>query len=238
MAPKEGRPYYDTTGVYVTDAKRVDPPAPSPRSELPARKLDVPPPSKPQPPAKVPTAFDAMAESLKAGVQVVSADQLFPTPPELAARIVALADLEAGQHVLEPSAGTGRLLRAALGTPGVDVVAVEIRENLARALAPKPGESYSVRQGDFLTLGPKELGTFDRVIMNPPFAGAADVKHILHARALLKPGGKLVAVCANGPNQRKALKHLADTWEDLPEGSFKASGTNVRTVLLTMKAPS
>jgi hypothetical protein len=240
-APKEGRPYYDTTGVYVTDMPRVDPPRPSAPSALPERKLDAPPSTRagrrPSPAsARGPTAFDAMAESLKAGVKVVSADQLFPTPPELAERIVSLADMRAGHRVLEPSAGTGRLLRAALTIPGIELVAVEIRDELARALAPGPGDRYTVRHADFLTLGPEQLGTFDRIIMNPPFTGASDIKHILHARALLKPDGRLVALCAGGPRQHKDLKPLADTWEELPAGSFKSSGTSVRTVLLTMRA--
>ena len=240
MAPKEGRPYYDIAGVYVTDAKRVDPPPPSPRAELPARELDAPPPPRAARPPAEPTVFDAMAASLKAGVKVVSADQLFPTPPELAERVAELANILPGERVLEPSAGTGSLLRAVLATTSdADVVAVEISADLARALAANPGDgSYSVRHADFLTLGPSELGNFDCVIMNPPFASGADVKHILHARTLLKPGGRLVAICANGPRQREALQPLADTWEELPEGTFKSSGTNVRTVLLTMRAAS
>lgn len=56
-------------------------------------------------------AFEAMRKGLRAGVQVVSAPQLFPTPPELAARMVELANIMDGDRVLEPSAGTGRLVQ-------------------------------------------------------------------------------------------------------------------------------
>ena len=38
---------------------------------------------------------------------------LFPTPPELAAEMVRRARIMAGDRVLEPSAGTGRLAKAA-----------------------------------------------------------------------------------------------------------------------------
>ena len=72
--------------------------------------------------------------------------------------------------------------------------------------------------------------------MNPPFEHGADIKHIVHARSLLKPGGRLVAICANGPRQNEMLRPLVDacsgTWEELPAGTF--TGTGVRAVLLTL----
>jgi hypothetical protein len=37
--------------------------------------------------------------------------------------------------------------------------------------------------------------------LNPPFGNADDIKHIMHAWKMLKPGGRLVAICANGPRQ-------------------------------------
>ena len=69
--------------------------------------------------------------------------------------------------------------------------------------------------------------------MNPPFAKGADIKHIRHALQFVKPGGRLVALCANGPRQQRELEPIASTYEPLPEGSFKSSGTSVRVVLLT-----
>lgn len=87
-----------------------------------------------------------------------------------------------------------------------------------------------VRHADFLECS--SLGVFDRIIMNPPFERGADIKHILHAREMLKAGGRLVAICADGTRQAETLKPLADTWEELPEGTF--AGTGVRTVLLTI----
>jgi hypothetical protein len=52
------------------------------------------------------------ARAAAAGVQVVTAPGLFPTPPKLATRMAALAKIEPGHRVLEPSAGTGNLVRA------------------------------------------------------------------------------------------------------------------------------
>ena len=140
-----------------------------------------------------------LRSAIKAGVTCASAPQLFPTPPALARRMVELADVQPGHRVLEPSAGTGRLLQAL--PPGCDVTAVEINTTLARQI--------NARCADFLSLSPADIGPFHRIVMNPPFANAQDIRHILHARQFLAPGGALVALCANGPRQRAALQPLA-----------------------------
>lgn len=166
-----------------------------------------------------------LRSAIKAGVTCASAPQLFPTPPALARRMVELADVRPGHRVLEPSAGTGRLLQAL--PPGCDVTAVEINTTLSRHI--------NARCADFLSLSPADIGPFARIVMNPPFANAQDVRHILHARQFLAPGGALVALCANGPRQRAALQHLATQWHDLPAGSFASEGTGVNVALLEFK---
>jgi hypothetical protein len=50
------------------------------------------------------------------------------------------------------------------------------------------------------------------------------------------PGGRLIAICANGPRQQAELRPLASMLEELPDGTFSSAGTNVRTVLLTVQA--
>jgi protein-L-isoaspartate O-methyltransferase len=180
-------------------------------------------------------AFEAMRESLAAGVQVVSAPQLFPTPRDLAARMVDLADIQPGHAVLEPSAGTGALMGAMGGRmfghapESGRLVAVEINATLAHGL---PGEFplTTIYCADFTQWQTEER--FDRVLMNPPFANGADIEHIQRAAAMLKPGGRLVAICANGPRQAARLQPLADSWEELPAGTFAHTG--VRAVLLTI----
>jgi hypothetical protein len=76
--------------------------------------------------------------------------------------------------------------------------------------------------------------------MNPPFANADDIKHIMHALKMLKPGGRLVAICANGPRQNDKLRPLVEArggiWEELPSDTFIDAGTGVRTVLLMLDA--
>ena len=51
---------------------------------------------------------------------------------------------------------------------------------------------------DFLATWVDEFGVYDRVVMNPPFAGMADIKHVTHAYEFLKAGGLLVSVMSAG----------------------------------------
>ncbi|MBE0548355.1 MAG: DUF3560 domain-containing protein [Rubrivivax sp.] len=199
-------------------------------------------------PDELRTDIEAMRALVKGGVQVVSAPQLFPTPPGLAARMVDLASLAIGMRVLEPSAGTGRLLEALPGIvpfgqvrqTALQVVAVEVNSALAARLACS-GLAGTVRCADFLECSAdvEDLGLFDAVLMNPPFAQGADIEHITHALTMLKPGGRLVALCANGPRQNASLRPMVEArggeWEDLPADTFKEEGTGVRVALISMQ---
>lgn len=232
--------------VFLTDSKEhAEPGAPptEPMTLAPAQNM-----ARTSPPAVNPTAQNMaeMKKRLAAGVSVVVAPQLFPTPREIAERMAELADVQPGARVLEPSAGTGRLLGAMGGRmfeePGGlpyrerdQVHAVEINKALADRLAVE-FPLTAVHCADFLEVTPETLGAFDRIIMNPPFKDGADIKHIEHARRFLKPGGVLVALCADGTRQRARLQPLADTWEELPPGSFASEGTSVNVALLTIGA--
>jgi phospholipid N-methyltransferase len=179
-----------------------------------------------------PLIIEAMKESLEAGIKTISAPQLFPTPPDIAEKMVELAEIKPGHDILEPSAGTGNIIKAMPNVrPNGTVKAVEINCELSKALEELVDETFCM---DFLQCN-GNLGKFDRIIMNPPFENASDIKHIEHAKTFLKPGGILVAICAGGPRQEDALKPTADYWEKLPEGSFKNQGTNVNTCLMVFK---
>lgn len=159
----------------------------------------------------------------------------FPTPHDLASRIVKMASIEAGMTVLEPSAGTGAIAAFALAHGG-DVYAVEIDKDRQQALDGFPG--LQVFRGDFMDYAPGIQ--FDRVVMNPPFAKRADIIHTLRAFSLLKPGGRLVAIMSAGVEFREdalaqKFREQCATIERLPDESFKQSGTSVRTVVVTME---
>jgi hypothetical protein len=152
-----------------------------------------------------------------------------------------LANIKPGARVMEPSAGTGRLLGALGGrmfghNPDRGAaVAVEINQALADRLRSE-FPLTRVHCADFLQWGAGEQ--FDAIVMNPPFINGADILHIKHAAGMLKPGGRLVALCANGPRQREQLRPLADYWEDLPAGTFSEAGTGVNVALLVIEAPA
>ena len=160
--------------------------------------------------------------------------QAFYTPPALAARLVALADVS-GKTVLEPSCGAGALIVEALvqGAKTVDGIEVDVGTINRAALSTK--EKVSVECEDFLQVKP--WVKFDRVVMNPPFTKNQDLKHVAHALKFLKPGGRLVSIMS--PNQnRSGFQDLVATRShkihEVEAGAFKESGTNIATIILVI----
>lgn len=168
--------------------------------------------------------------------KAVVADQLFQTPPELAMQLAEMLDLQPGCRVLEPSAGLGRLLDAVKGIPG-HVTAVEIATPCYLELK-KRQDVDELIQADFLTLTPDTIGTFDAVIMNPPFTMRSDIKHINHAIKFLRHGGRLAAICMDTPHRREAFENKAEQWVPVERGAFKSSNTDVPTVMFTFIKPA
>jgi len=164
-------------------------------------------------------------------INVQQTNQAFYTPYALAKKLVDLADVWGLHRVLEPSAGEGALIEAVIGK-AIRVQAVEIDPRLCKTIEARwPGlKTYCA---DFLTC--RSCHNFDRVIMNPPFSMGDDIKHIKHALTFLKPGGRLVSICANGPKQHQTFMPIADAWIDLEPGAFKESGTNVNTAIVVIQ---
>lgn len=167
----------------------------------------------------------------------------FPSPPAVVARLLELADIEAGMRVLEPSAGRGAIAYAC-AEAGAVVDCYELMDANFAALA---GDTRlgAVQCVDFLVQVPE--ARYDRVVMNPPFAKQSDIKHVLHALKFLKPGGLLVSVMASSvafrdnkmtQDFRNLIRASGGEIEALPDESFKDSGTLVRTVIATVPAPN
>ncbi|EFA4225816.1 DUF3560 domain-containing protein [Escherichia coli O11:H15] len=158
--------------------------------------------------------------------------QLFVTPAPVCDRLVTLAEISNRDHILEPSAGTGAILRAIRDTaPGAMCDAVEINSGLVRYLRDN-FNGVRVQCGDFMEWQPVQY--YSRIIMNPPFSHGQDIRHILRAFSLLRPGGVLVAVCLNGPRQQEKLLAFSDVREELPRGTF--AYTDVPTMIIRLRA--
>lgn len=237
--PKDDNARHKYWRVFVSDLAVKDPPKPDgakrpgpvcePPVSVSVRHVDAGP--KPAP-APIEVAAAAMKAALKTPIKIVAVPQLFPTPKEIAERMIEEAQIEPGMCVLEPSAGTGNLVRAIVDTVDTEVLAYEINQGLCSHLVQTfPSWKLQVRCKDFLE-ETDFMGQYPRVVMNPPFEKGADIKHIRHAMKFLAPGGRLVALCAAGSRQREFASEIGATFDVLPAGSFKEQGTNVNVAMI------
>ncbi|NMC45956.1 MAG: SAM-dependent methyltransferase [Chloroflexi bacterium] len=174
---------------------------------------------------------------IESGTIELERDGFFETPRAVVDRMLELVPLPVGAFVLEPSAGMGAIAKVLRECGGsVNIWCVEKNDDRALKLRDWFGDVFCC---DFLTWEPKER--FTHVYMNPPFENLQDVDHVMHAYDLLEDGGTLVSVMAESAffrNDNKAS--LFRSWafsndiytEQLPEGSFKESGTGVNTRLI------
>lgn len=191
-------------------------------------------------------AADAMELIILTGEITAPQDfGFFPTPETVVSRLIMLANITEGMQVLEPSAGNGAICDG-LSKAGAEITAVEIlEENFSELLGKRLCHIHL--HGDFLDPDLNaSLGIYDRIVMNPPFAKQADIKHVLHALRFLKPDGLLVSVMAASvvfrdnkltADFRDLVRDRGGEIEALPEDSFKSSGTRVNTVIVTIPAP-
>ncbi|MFL6864072.1 MAG: rRNA adenine N-6-methyltransferase family protein [Allosphingosinicella sp.] len=203
-------------------------------------------------------AVREFADAMATGVAVDqrrTAEQFF-TPFPVAQRMFAIADLKPTDHVLEPSAGCGVLLVEPLRL-GCFITVVEQDPGLAASLTDVMAGHHGcgVWQADFMKWSPTARAPIDVVLMNPPFSGNQDIRHVLRAFLFLRPGGRLVAIMSphftfandRASHEMRALIGYSGTGgdrptgsetvvdasvEQLPAGSFKAEGTNVSALLV------
>lgn len=171
----------------------------------------------------------------------------FPTPKPIVERMLQLAQVQPGLKVLEPSAGKGDIAEAVVKA-GAEARCFEINSTLREILATKRdmGVPIYLEGDDFTEASPEIHGTFDRIVMNPPFERGQDVEHIQRAYEFLEEGGILVSVVSEGPFFRGDKKSEAfREWleeecayiEPLPDGAFKDSfnPTGVKTRLVMIE---
>jgi len=154
----------------------------------------------------------------------------FPTPSATADEMIETAGIKEGMSVLEPSAGMGHIAER-IREAGVDPDVVELSNERKELLEAK---GFNVVGRDFIDTE----GSYDRIIMNPPFSDGRAAQHVQHAYDLLKPGGRLVALVDEGVffrGDKKAqafrdwLERVGATDEKLEEGTFNDPSLPVNT---------
>ena len=165
--------------------------------------------------------------------------QYFPTPKNLATYMANLAEVSEYHTVLEPSAGQGAIADIVLSKfPKIEITLVELMSANITALRRKGYDN--VIKGDFLKCDGLGEG-YDRIIANPPFTKNQDIDHVLHMYDKLNDDGILVSVMSSSwtfGSQKKQvafrewLDKVGAVVEQLPEGTFKESGTTVKTILV------
>lgn len=166
--------------------------------------------------------------------------QFFETPDDLAERLVELSGVKEGHMILEPSAGQGSIVKAInRATGGEDVYCYElmpINQNILKNIS-----TVKLLGQDFLSNNEDEK--YDRIIANPPFAKNQDIDHIKKMFEVLRPGGRIVTIASPswtfGSHKkhiefREWLDEVGATIEELPQGTFKESGTNIKAMLLVI----
>jgi hypothetical protein len=195
----------------------------------------------------LPDGIDRSDDISRSRSTAVSKDLAFyRTPQETAERVVDHFYIPVEGPILEPSAGDGALVHAAMKEfEGREIHAIEVNEGRYRVL--KHIKGVKATRANFLALEPSPI--YAAVIMNPPFYNTHWIDHVLAAWEWLKPGGRLVAILpvtaevGQEPRQIK-FREWVKKWtysrydrafSDLPEGSFRESGTNINTVTLTLE---
>ena len=120
----------------------------------------------------------------------------YPTPEDLAAKMLSLVDMSRVKDLLEPSAGKGDLVKVIRKSfykfsnerdYGTSIDCIEKDERLASILK---GDGERVVYDDFL--GFETFKRYDLIIMNPPFDNGA--LHLLKAIDLMVNGGQIVCL--------------------------------------------
>ena len=158
--------------------------------------------------------------------------QFFPTPAELAKKVVEMAEIRDGENCLEPSAGRGGIAQF---MPNCDCI--ELNPDNAAYLRE---HGFNVIHDDFMTFEPEK--DYDVIVMNPPFNKGQAVAHVTKAIQIAKRC--VVAIADAGVSYRtdrvttefrELVKSYGGTIEPLEAGVFKESGTMVNTVIITVR---
>lgn len=166
--------------------------------------------------------------------------QFFGTPAGLADRLVAIANPNDEDKILEPSAGQGAIVKAIdrYCEPS-EVFCYELMPLNQTFLGKIP--CCTLLGDDFLQSTPK--GEYDVIVANPPFSKNQDIDHIRHMYAHLSDSGRMVSIASNhwqnSTNKKevefkKWLRSVNADIIPLDAGEFKESGTAIAACIVVI----
>ena len=154
--------------------------------------------------------------------------------PPVAAAMACLAEIAAGQSVVDPFCGAGTvLLEARAIEPGATYLGID--QAPAALAAARANGFASTRLGDAADLG----DAVDRIVTNPPWdvrVRIGDFSPYLRAwRRILQPDGRVVALL----NQEQAAMIISDPgWRVLDVYDVAVAGRHPRIVVATCRTLS
>lgn len=165
--------------------------------------------------------------------------QFYPTTDVAADKLLDGLDLN-GKRVFEPNAGEAYLVRRAYEAGAANVVAAEIYDGFHDAIVKSGANLIGT---DLLALTGEDIShhDIDVCIMNPPFSGGQDIKHVEHVLSIVSDRTEVRAIMSAGVLERSGgayerfrayLSSMSIEPEILPAGAFKESGTMVRTCVV------
>lgn len=173
--------------------------------------------------------------------------QFFATPAAIADILVELANIQAGDTILEPSAGQGAIIEAVRRRDkSVNITGIELmRDNylILNEKFPHERKVNCMIEEDFLKRAHMMENEYSKVIANPPFAKNQDIDHVRAMYACLRDGGTLVSIMSNHwktcdnkkeTDFREWITSMNAEIHNLPYGTFKESGTNVAACIVVI----
>lgn len=150
------------------------------------------------------------------------------TPDDVAKRMVEYLNPFYGK-VLEPSAGTGKLICALLdsGVSPLYITAVEKHCQLSVSLRENIVGNVEIHNMCFLEFAQKNKGVFSHILMNPPFKRCK--QHINTALSLLNDSDEssMVILVPDSYNHP-----LFEEVEKLPENTFALANVHTKIMVL------
>ncbi|WP_281642184.1 class I SAM-dependent methyltransferase [Hoylesella loescheii] len=131
----------------------------------------------------------------------------YPTPEEVI-NTMMMGENIIGKVILEPSAGSGNIVRWLKNNGAGEVIACEKDKHLQKLLA---GECQLLAE-DFLSVTAEQVSHIDYIVMNPPFNEG--IRHIRHAFEIAPAGCTIVALC-NSTNLEKTWNSEYVTFQEL-----------------------